>query len=162
MTDTDAALWRLTIGLPPAFLPLDVSATARARGTLGIAVADDVVDGQLVHADFSTHCIEGPDAIDRPALDDLTRWLATRDGSDVGQLETSIVDINGRPAVRRAGFSVLDVDAISSPIVATLDYWIPVPDTGTLAVLSFRTPHVEATDEMRELFDVIAGTVTIT
>ncbi|MGH9243951.1 MAG: hypothetical protein ACRD29_06485 [Acidimicrobiales bacterium] len=136
---------------------------ARRQNAIGAALLLDVADDGLpVEAYLLMFCVEGADAADPTALDALAGSLGKWNERDIGRRATRIVDLNGRPAVRYEGFALLDPDHDPSHIVAVIQYWVPVPGTGTQYLLSCWTPHIDAADELFDLFDAVAEGVTVT
>jgi hypothetical protein len=141
---------------------LDVWTAARERSALGAALALDVVDRLPIPAYLLMYGVEGPDGTGPEALDELAQSLVDSTHALVGHREAKVVELNGRPAVRLAGFTSLDAEADRSPIVAVRQYRVPVPGSGTQFALVCWTPEIVVSDEMGELFDAIAESVTIT
>ena len=141
---------------------LSTLAAARRQGAIGAALLLDPVDDAPPREAFlMMFCVEGPDEVDADALDALAESVGRWGRSDIGRRDTAVVHVNGRPAVRYTGFTLLDPDATTSPIVAVRQYWVPVPGTGTCFVLSCWTPQVDAIDAAAGVFDAVAETVVI-
>ncbi|MEU9633546.1 hypothetical protein ACGFZZ_00710 [Streptomyces tendae] len=94
--------------------------------------------------------------------------VATRLASD-GQAEVQVVELVAGTAVRArrvtggpgqtppAGLPGKAEETLPS---VTLDYQLPVPETGAHLLLTFSTPLVQIADAMVELFDAVAGSLT--
>ncbi|MFI7395346.1 hypothetical protein [Streptomyces tendae] len=99
-----------------------------------------------------------------PSLEDV----ATRLASD-GQAEVQVVELAAGTAVRvrRVTGGPGQAPPVGLPGKAeetlpsvTLDYQLPVPETGAHLLMTFSTPLVQIADAMVELFDAVAGSLT--
>jgi hypothetical protein len=158
----DDMAWSVALALPDTFDTIDVDVGARRDGLIGVALLRGLAeDGLPVEADLLMYCLQGSDAVDPIALEDVAASMRTSPHV-AGHRQTTLSELNGRPAVRFAGFEVVDPEVALSPTVAVRRYVIPVPGSGMQFVLSCATPHLDASEEMGELFDAIAEGITIT
>jgi hypothetical protein len=103
--------------------------------------------------------VAGSDGVDPVALDELAETLGQASAFDVGPRVSEVVELGDHLAVRSVGLLEVDPGAASSPLVAAQQYWIPVADTGTLALISCWTPQLHLLDELGGVFDAIADSV---
>jgi hypothetical protein len=84
-------------------------------------------------------------------VDDLER-LRSRLSADEPELTVRTVSLPAGDAVLAAGVSV----APEGVPVFRCEYFLPVPDSGLLAVLAFRTPNTGLADGFTAVFDAVA------
>jgi hypothetical protein len=130
---------------------------ARQSRAVGFAVVRHTGD-RPIEAYVAVYLRAGPDANDAASLDALADTVVAANSAAVGHQHTAMMTLDGRPAVRCAGFARLDLDG--RPLVAVRHYWIPVPRTGTQVVVWGWTPQPEAAD-LEDVFDTIAADVRI-
>jgi len=81
-------------------------------------------------------------------------------GAGAGE-RTEIVELAAGPAVRlrRGGDSELGGSTGETAQTAETQYFVPIPDTDRMLVLTFATPNVAFSEQFEELFDRIAETL---
>ncbi|MFL6077420.1 MAG: hypothetical protein ACJ73S_29000 [Mycobacteriales bacterium] len=92
----------------------------------------------------------------------LVRTLAATHPGDAGRRRIDVVQVPAGPAVRIRCMVHLPLDKTDQQVVDSVQYWVPVEDTGDLAVLSFATGHLAFGDFFAEAFDEVAATLEVT
>jgi hypothetical protein len=133
-------------------------ASARSRGGLDVLLSLDPVAGMPVPASaLVTHLqADGPDDGLAALLDTLA---SGGDGLDLRELD--LAEVAGAPAVRRLGTREEQVapqgDLPGGVLrVTQLDYYVPIPGTDGILVLTFSTPIEQLGPALVGLFDVMA------
>ena len=97
----------------------------------------------------------GGASISDPA--DIARYLRDRGGAGGQRAELRVVDIPAGRAVRLQGMQEGDVSGVASGVVTlVVQYFLPVPGTESLAVLTFTTPTLALAEPFAGLFDAMA------
>lgn len=94
--------------------------------------------------------------------ENLVRSLAAVHPGDAGRRGIDTVQVAAGKAVRVRCLVYLPQDKTSRQVADTVQYWVPVEDTGDLAVLTFATLHLAFGDFFAEAFDEVAATLELT
>jgi hypothetical protein len=138
---------------------ISIVADAVAREALAAAVGFALVNGSVAPMAVVAHHLPGAEPLD---VDRLADSLRRPHGRDINGRDVMVVDLPAGRAVR--------VHAISeggstsggpSPVVEGVDYFIPVPGSDDLLLLSCTTPAVAIGDLLQPVFDEMATTVGI-
>jgi hypothetical protein len=93
---------------------------------------------------------------------ELVRSLAAVHPGDAGRRWIDTVQVAAGKAVRVRCLAYLSEDEAGRTVADTVQYWVPVKDTGELAVLTFATRNVAFGDFFAEAFDEVAATLELT
>jgi hypothetical protein len=98
-----------------------------------------------------------------PAVELTDRAATLAGGAEPGELadRTEVVQLAAGPAVRlrRGGDSELGGSTGETAHTAETQYFVPIPDTDRMLVLTFATPNLPFREQFDELFDRIAETL---
>ena len=133
------------------------TAEATRRGAVFASLLSDVVDGRPVAASLLVSMAAGQHGGAIGHLDALADRL--RAGvSDTGEAEVGVVDLPAGLAVRTRRRTVTRSESrqVAPTEVESVQYFVPVPGTAALLVLSFSTPSLTLADALVALFDAIA------
>ncbi len=146
---------------------LGVSAEADAKGALIGAVSLDLLDGVEVINHLVLYEAEGPsqagDGRPQRSIVDLVAALERPTETDVGGRDVDIVELPAGRAVRLRWMTETDSDPEgNAAILDGVQYWLAVPGTEVVLVLSGSTPTMVAGDDLVEAVDVIAQSLRVT
>ncbi len=136
----------------------NVAADAAEQGAVHAFMLSDVIAGRPVSASLTctlTTTAEEPD------LEDVSRQLRHAAKGRLRGAEVTVIDLPAGSAVRSRERRIDDVpEPIARRVeVESLQYFVRVPDTNALLLLSFSTPNLPIADALVELFDAIAGSL---
>lgn len=145
---------------------LGVSAEADAMGALLGAVSLDLVDGVEVTNHLVLYEAEGPAGSDEGqpggSIDGLVAALGRPTDVDVGGRDVGVAELPAGKAVRLRWMTETDADADgNAAILDGVQYWLPVPGTAVVLVLSGSTPTIVAGDDLVEAVDAIALSLSV-
>ena len=132
-------------------------ATAARNGGLDVLLSLDPVAGQPAPASALVTHLQGQG--DGDMLQSLLATLSVGGKDDVQEL--GLADVAGAPAVRRLATRRERVEAAGELpggvlVVTQLDYFVPLPGSDGMLVLSFSTPIEQLGPALVRLFDVMA------
>jgi hypothetical protein len=137
----------------------DVVAFARdgvRRGVSALMLWLDTAEGEPLAATVAGYQVEGDDDLTELA-DDLGRPRP----NDAGARRAEVVALPAGRAVRVQFLSETPLDVGRGLILELVQFWLPVPGTGTRLVLSCSTPLVAVAEHITPVFDDIAGTIEV-
>jgi len=140
---------------------------ARDAAERGVSMASMMVeapDGQGMSASVHVALLKvgaGDDGGPPVTHPELIRDLLAGTASGGGWRHPAAVEVRHLPAgtaVRLSGLRETDVPGATGALISSaLQYYIPVPGTEAVALLSFSTPVVALTELFERLFDAIAA-----
>jgi hypothetical protein len=138
---------------------ISIVADAVARQALAVAVGFALVDGSVAPMAVVAHHLPGTAPVD---VDRLAESLRRPHPRDLNGRDVMVVDLPGGPAVRVHAISEGgSASGAPSPVVEGVDYFIPVPGSDDLFLLSCTTPAVAIGDLLQPVFDEMAASVGI-
>lgn len=136
----------------------EVAEDAVRRGGMYSALLCVPFEGGALTAVATLLPVSGQD----PDLEALVTMVATPRPGDAGRRQVDVVQVAAGPSVRVRYLADVPIDDAEQQIADTVQYWVPVGDTGDLAVLTFATTHLIYGDFFAELFDEVAATLELT
>lgn len=170
--DSIAALVDARIAKSPEIAPrreelvrmlLDAAHKAAANGIVFSSIMAESVDGAGMSANIAvaltaatTADKDGPAVNDPKTMAAFFRHVAGKKQSEYKQ-DVSIVELDSGSAVRLAGLKETPIEAEHQMLVThTVQYFIPVPASKGLAVVTCTTPTIALGEGFSELFDALS------
>lgn len=130
---------------------------AAAQGAMVAAVGFELVNGAVAPMAAVAHQLPGDTPVDARRL---AESLEDPHARDITGREVSVVELPAGPAVRVHAISEGGDSAGGPlPVVEGVDYFVPVPGTTDMFLLSCTTPAVSIGDLLLPTFDTMATTV---
>ncbi|MDP8993092.1 MAG: hypothetical protein M3N31_08605 [Actinomycetota bacterium] len=124
------------------------------------SLLSDVIEGRPVAASLVVSVTPAPEEGDGN-LQALVERLRRSTGSEGGMARVEVVDLPAGAAVRLRRQMLAEADGAGAEgaVVETVQYFVPVPATASLLVLTFSTPNLPLAEAFVELFDTMAQTL---
>jgi hypothetical protein len=126
------------------------------RGVSALMVWLDTADGHPLAATVTGYQVEGGEV-----LTELAEDLRRPRPKDAGLRRADVVTLPAGGAVRVQFQAEAPLEAGQSLLLEFVQYWLPVPGTGTRMVLSCSTPLLAVAQHITPLFDDIARTIEV-
>lgn len=133
---------------------------AAAQGAVFASLLSDVIEGRPLAASLVVSVTPAPEEGDGN-LQVLVERLRRSTGSEGGMARVEVVDLPAGAAVRLRRQMLAEADGAGAEgaVVETVQYFVPVPATASLLVLTFSTPNLPLAEAFVELFDTMAQTL---
>lgn len=133
---------------------------AVARGAVFASLLSDVIGGRPVAASLIVSVAADTEDAGGGDLQALVERLRRSPGSDGELAQVGVVELPAAPAVRLRRRTATEPEGdAEGAVVETVQYFVPVPATASLLVLSFSTPNLALAEAFVELFDTMAHTL---